>query len=112
MAQEKLGDLVASGGYDWIIGKWVATTDEGQKVESNFDWALDKYAVLNGLPDGGLHVPGHLTLSPTDEEAVDEGADSRGGIWKGSWSPDGEGLVRKVEHTSPDGQVRKGEIVL
>jgi hypothetical protein len=109
-AQEKLGDLIASGGYEWIIGRWVATTDEGQKVECTFDWAVDKCAVLNGLRMGDFAYQGIVTLSPTDQGAVDVGADGRGGIWKGTWSPAGEGLVRKVEHTSSDGQVRKGEI--
>lgn len=109
-AQEKLGDLIASGGYEWIIGKWVATTDEGQKVESNFNWAADKCAVLNELRMGDFNYQGIVMLSPQDQEAVDQGADSRGGTWKGTWAPAGEGLVRKVEHTSPDGQVRKGEI--
>jgi hypothetical protein len=111
MAQEKLGDLVAAGGYDWIIGKWVATTDDGQKAESNFDWALDKYVVLNDLRIGDFQYQGMITLPPGGGEAFDEGADTRGGIWKGSWSPEGDGLVRRVEHTSPDGQARKGDIV-
>ena len=110
VAQEKLGDLIASGGYEWIIGKWVATTDDGQKVESNFDWAADKCVVLNDLRMGDFKYRGIVTLSPTDQQAVDEGADSRGGTWKGTWSAEGDGLVRRVEHTSPDGQVRKGEI--
>ena len=26
-AQDKLGDLVAEYGYDWMIGKWSATSD-------------------------------------------------------------------------------------
>ena len=111
VAQEKLGDLVASGGYEWIIGRWVAGTDEGQKVEFNFDWALDKRVVLNSLQMEDFKYQGIITLSPTDQEAVDQGVDSRGGTWKGTWSPDGEGLVRKVDHLGPDGQARKGDIV-
>ncbi len=110
-AQETLGDLVAAGGYDWIIGKWVATTDDGQKAESNFDWALDKRVVLNDLQVGDFKYQGMVMLPPGGGDAFDEGADTRGGIWKGSWSPDGDGLARRVEYTSPDGQVRKGEIV-
>jgi len=111
VAQEKLGDLVASGGYDWIIGKWVATTDDGQKAQSNFDWALDKCVVLNDLQVGDFKYQGLIMLPPGGGDAFDEGADTSGGIWKGSWSPEGDGLVRRVEHTSHDGQVRKGDIV-
>ncbi len=112
VAQETLGDLVASGGYDWIIGRWVANTDDGQKVEFDFAWALDKHVVLNSLQMGDFKYQGLITMSPTDQEAVDQGVDNRGGLWKGVWSPEGEGLVRKVEHASPDGQVRKGDIVV
>ncbi len=111
VAQEKLGDLVAAGGYDWIIGKWVATTDDGRKAESNFDWALDQYVVLNDLSVGDFRYQGMIMLPPGGGDAFDEGADTRGGIWKGSWSPEGDGLARKVEYTSPNGQVRKGDIV-
>jgi hypothetical protein len=112
MAQETLGDLVASGGYDWIIGRWVADTDDGRKVECNFTWALDRHVVLNGMRMGDFQYEGLITMSPVYQEAVDQGADNRGGLWKAVWSPEGDGLVRKVEHTSPDGQVRKGDIVV
>jgi hypothetical protein len=111
LAQEKLGDLVAAGGYDWIVGRWMASADDGQKVEFNFDWALDKCAVLNSLRMGDFQYQGLITLSPTDQGAVDQGVDNRGGMWKGTWTPDGDGLVRKVEHVGSDGQTRKGDIV-
>ncbi len=111
VAQQTLGDLVASGGYDWIIGRWVASADDGQEVRFTFDWALDKHAVLDSLQAGDFKYQGIIRLSPTGEEAVDQGADSRGGTWKGAWSPEGDGLVRRVEHLSADGQMRKGDIV-
>ncbi|RPJ84753.1 MAG: hypothetical protein EHM13_03230 [Acidobacteria bacterium] len=89
----------------------MAATDDGQKAESNFDWALDKYVVLNDLKVGDFKYQGMIMLPPGGGDALDEGADTAGGIWKGSWSPDGDGLVRRVEHTNHDGQVRKGEMV-
>lgn len=110
-AQETLGDLVASGGYDWIIGRWVAGADDGRAVEFAFEWALDKHMVLNRLQMGDFGYLGLITLSPAGEEAIDQGADSRGGTWKGTWSPEGDGLVRRVEHMNPDGETRKGDIV-
>ncbi len=112
VAQETLGDLVSSGGYDWIIGRWAASPDDGQKVEFDFAWALDKHVVLNSMQAGDFRYQGLITMSPTDQEAVDQGVDNRGGLWKGVWSPEGDGLVRKVEHTGPNGQVRKGDIVV
>ena len=108
VAQQTLGDLVASGGYDWIIGRWVAATDEGQKVEFTFDWTLDKHAMLNSLQMGDFQYQGIIRLARTGDEAIDEGADSRGGIWKGAWSPDGDGLVRRVEHMTRRRPVTQG----
>ena len=78
VAQEKLGDLVASGGYDWIIGKWVATTDDGQKAQSNFDWALDKCVVLNDLRVGDFTVPGHHHVAAGRRGCVRRGRRHRG----------------------------------
>ncbi len=110
-AQQKLGDMVTEGGYDWIIGRWVAETDNGEKVEVKYDWAIDKHAVLSEISMGDFRYRGLVMLSPTSGEACEAGADNRGGTWKGAWSPDGAGLVQRIEHTSADGQVRKGELV-
>ncbi len=44
-AQQKLGDLVTEGGFDWIAGKWVAETDEGQELQIIYKWELDKHLV-------------------------------------------------------------------
>ncbi len=110
-AQEKLGDLVAQGGYDWLMGRWVATTDQGEKVEFRYDWAMDKYIVVADTIMGNFKYHGIIMLSPNSYEPMGFGADNRGGLWKGTWSEDPAGLVNRIEHTSPDGQVRKGDIV-
>jgi len=111
VAQQRLGDLVAEGGYDWMIGRWAATTDDGQKIEFEYSWGLDKNIVLNGFRMGDFTYHGMIMLAPSGMEASDMGADSRGGIWKGTWYDDFDGLVRRTEYTQADGQVHKGEIV-
>ncbi len=110
-AQEKLGDLVAQGGYDWLMGRWVATTDEGQKVEFRYDWAMDKQIVVADTIMGDFKYHGLVMLPANSYEPVGFGADNKGGLWKGTWSEDPAGLVNRIEHTSADGQVRKGDIV-
>jgi hypothetical protein len=110
-AQQKLGDLVVEGGYDWIIGRWAATSDNGDKVEVKYDWAIDKHAVLSEIAMGDFRYRGLVMLSPVTGEAFEAGADNRGGTWKGAWSPEAAGLVQRIEHTGPDGAVRKGELV-
>jgi hypothetical protein len=112
VAQVKLGDLVAAAGYDWMMGDWVATGDNGQKAEFIFDWGLDKRVLLNRLQMGDFQYQGMITLAPSGLEAVEWGADNRGSTWKGTWSADLDGIVRKVEHLGTDGQTHKGEIVI
>ena len=111
VAQQKLGDLVAEGGYDWMIGRWAATTDDGQKVEFEYSWGLDKYVVLNDFRMGEFTYHGMITRAPSGMEACDMGADNRGGIWKGTWYDGFDGLIRRTEFTQANGQVYKGEIV-
>jgi hypothetical protein len=112
VAQVKLGDLVAIAGYDWMMGDWVATGDNGQKAQFIFDWALDKRVLLNRLQMGDFQYQGMITLAPSGQEAVEWGVDNRGGTWRGTWGADLDGIVRKVEHLGTDGQVHKGEIVI
>jgi len=111
VAQQKLGDLVAQGGYDWLFGRWVATTDQGEKVEFRYDWALDKQVVVSDTIMSGFKYHGMATLSPNGYEVLGFGADNRGGVWKGTWSEDPAGLVNRIEATSSSGEVRKGDIV-
>lgn len=110
-AQQKLGDYVAQGGYDWVIGRWVATTDQGEKVEVRYDWVCDKYAVAATTTMGGFRYEGVIVLSPVGAEVFEVGADNRGGTWKATWSEDSAGLLRRIEYTSPTGEVRKLDIV-
>ena len=112
VAQVKLGDLVAVAGYDWMIGDWAATGDNGQKAEFIFDWTLDKRVLLNSLQMGDFQYRGMITLALSGLEAVEWGVDNRGGTWNGTWGADLGGIVRKVEHLGTDGQTRKGEIVI
>jgi hypothetical protein len=110
-AQQTLGDLVAEGGYDWIIGRWVATTDEGRELEFKYDWALEKRVVLAEAALGEFKYRGMIVLSPVTGEISEVGVDNRGGTWKGTWSEDAPGLAHRIEHTSAEGTVNKGEIL-
>jgi hypothetical protein len=110
-AQQKLGDMVAEGGYDWIIGRWAAETDNGGKVEVKYEWTVDKHAVLSDISLEGFRYRGLVMLSPVSGEVLEAGVDNRGGTWKGIWSPDAAGLVQKTEQTGADGQVHKIELV-
>jgi hypothetical protein len=110
-AQQKLGDMVAESGYEWMAGRWVASTDQGQEIVYEQKWILDRHAGLVDLKMGDFKYAGLIMLKPGSDEVVQLGADNKGGTWKGTWTEDYAGAVQRMEHTDPYGEVNKAEVV-
>ena len=102
-AQEKLGDFVAEYGYDWMIGNWSATSDDGGQVELEYKWILDKYAMCVNVKIGDFKYHGMIMLVPSREEVVQLGADNMGGTWNGTWTEDSDGAVNRNKRLDADG---------
>jgi hypothetical protein len=111
VAQQSLGDLVAEGGYDWLIGKWIATTDEGDQLVFEQKWTLDRQAILVDFKMRDFKMSAMIVFVPSREEVIQIGADNQGGIWKGTWRDEYGSAVHTMEHTQADGEVQKAEIV-
>jgi hypothetical protein len=110
-AQDSLGDMVYQGGYDWLIGKWVATTEEGQKITFEQRWVLDRHAVVTTSQIGEMKYHGMIMFIPYREEIVQVGADNQGGAWNGTWRDEYGSAVHRMEQKRPDGETRRMEIV-
>lgn len=110
-AQEKLGDVVAENGYDWMIGKWAATDDNGRKVELEYKWILDKYAMCVNVNIGDFKYHGLIMGVPSREEIIQVGADNMGGTWNGTWSEDYEGAVNRNQRLEADGTTETMDMV-
>ena len=106
-AQQKLGDLVTEGGFDWMMGKWVAETNEGQELQIIYKWELDKHLLTVYFKIGSYEHRGMIFYVPTEDKIVQIGADNQGGNGRGTWEPDGNKAVLKYEHTEADGQTNK-----
>ncbi len=106
-AQQKLGDLVTEGGFDWMMGKWVAETDEGQELQIIYKWELDKHLLTVYFKIGTYESRGMIFYMPTENKIVQIGADNQGGNGRGTWGADGNKAVHKYEHTGADGQTNK-----
>lgn len=102
-----LGDVISEYGFNWMIGRWEASTDEGQKITIQYRWALDKNVVLVNFQMGEYAMRGMIFFKPMEEEVVQIGADNRGGHSKASWQPEGDKAVAKYEFISAKGEVRK-----
>ncbi|MFC1603474.1 hypothetical protein ACFL5F_00465 [Planctomycetota bacterium] len=106
-AQEKLGDFVAEGGFDWLIGNWEASSDQGDKIELIYKWELDKHLVTMQLKWPDNEYRAMIFYNPTEEKIVQITVDSKGGTGKGTWEPDGDKAVLKHEHTGSDWETNK-----
>lgn len=110
-AQEKLGDIVAEYGYDWMIGKWSASSNEGQQVEFEYKWILDKCAMSVNVKMGDFKYHGMIMFVPSREEVVQLGADNMGGTWNGTWTEDYDGVVNRNQRLEPDGTTETMDMV-
>ena len=110
-AQQKLGDLVAEGGFDWMIGKWEATTDDGEKIELEYKWELAKHLIVMRLVIPDNEFRSMIFYKPTEDEVVQVTVDKKGGSGKGIWEPQGDKAVLKHEHTDADWQTQKMAII-
>ena len=110
-AQENLGDLVAEYGYDWMIGKWAATGGDGQPVELEYKWILDKCAMCVNVKIGDFKYHGLIMYVPSREEIVQLGADNMGATWNGTWGEDYEGAVNRNQRLEPDGTTQTMDMV-
>lgn len=109
--QEGLGELVAQGGYDWLVGKWVATTSGGDSLVFEQKWTLDRHAIAVDFQMRDFKMSGLIVFVPSREEVLQFGADNQGGIWKGVWRDEYGSAVHGMEHTQADGEIQKAEIV-
>jgi len=110
-AQEKLEDFVAEYGYDWMLGKWAASGDDGRQVELEYKWILDKCAMCVNVNIGDFKYHGLIMLVPFREEIVQIGADNMGGTWNGTWTEDSEGAVNRNHRLKADRTTQTMDLV-
>jgi hypothetical protein len=105
--QEGLGEMVTMGGFEWLLGNWKATTDQGVEVNSFYKWGLNKNLINMGFKMGEFEGRGMIYLDPTNYQVHQVGVDNRGGVAKGTWDADGDKAVARLVYTPPEGEVRR-----
>ena len=106
-AQEKLGDLVTEGGFDWMIGAWTATTDQGDRIDVVWKWDLDKHMLSVSLKWPNYEYRGMIFYVPAEDKITQVGVDNRGGNGKGIWQAEGAKAVHRYDHTDAEGQINR-----
>jgi len=110
-AQEKLGDLVAEMGFDWLAGSWKATTDDGQEIEISYQWSLDRYLATVDFKMGEYAYHGMIFYDAVEQKIVEIAVDNRGGTGKGTWDVEGETAISQSDRRAADGQTMKVAIL-
>lgn len=106
-AQTSLGDLVAEGGYHWIMGRWVGTTDEGDKMLLEYKWELNKYLLTVHLKWPEYEYRGMIFYDAPKDQVIQVGVDAQGGNGKGLWEPMGDKALLKYEHTGANWETNR-----
>jgi len=107
MAQEKLGDLVEEMGFNWMAGRWKATTDDGQDIELSYRWSLDRHLAIVDFKMGEYAAHSMIYYDAVEQKIVEVGVDNRGGTGKGTWDMEGEKAISKSDRRGADGQAMK-----
>jgi len=106
-AQQSLGGIVKEYGFDWIIGRWVATTDEGEKIQIEYEWQLNRHLITLHIKGPDYEYQGMIFYRPAEDEVVQIGVDSKGGNGKGIWDVEGNKAIIKYEHIGADGEANR-----
>ena len=102
---QTMGDLLAQQGFSWMMGTWTTTSDDGQKAQLTFKWAIkDHVGGVEFTSGDGFKLAGIIFMKQAEEKVVMVAADNRGGVWQGEWGSDGYRAILKVENTKPYGE--------
>ena len=108
-AQQSLGEVVAESGFEWMVGKWMAETNDGQELQVVFKWELDKHVISVHFKGPQFEYRGIILYKAAEEQVVQVGADDQGGSARGTWEPDGDRVMLKQERTGGYGEtIRMG----
>ena len=103
-AQQNMGEILKEYGFDWLLGKWVAKTDDGKKIQAYYKLELNNHLVSMGFKSGDLEGRGMIVYVASEEKVIQVGVDNKGGTVKGFWDADGDKVIAKLEYTQADGK--------
>jgi len=106
-AQETLGDLVQQVGCDWMTGKWVGQSDDGDKYQIEYKWEIERHVMSIHFKGFDYEYHGIIYYKAGDEEVVQVGVDNKGGYGKGVWEAEYGTARFRSEHTDEYGEISR-----
>ena len=108
--ESALERMVAEGDSGWMMGRWVASTDEGEATLV-YRWGVEKNAIIVSFKMGDFSYQGMIYCVPGEEKVIEIGVDSKGGITKSEWNVTWDGVVSVRETSQVDGQTQEMGLV-
>ena len=106
-AQQNLGDILKESGFDWLLGKWEATTDDGKKIQAYYKLELNNHLISMGFKSGDFEGRGMIVYVPSEDKVFQVGVDNKGGTVEGFWDADGDKAIAKLKYTRANGQTSR-----
>jgi hypothetical protein len=110
IGQESLKDIVTEQGVSWLIGRWTATTDDGDQIQVSYRWGVEGHAIIMDLKMGDTSSHSMIYYIP-DEAVVSVGIDSKGRVSKGMWESEYGDITSKIKSNDEYGQEQEMGIV-
>ena len=106
-AQVSLAGLADEANAGWMFGTWKTTTDNGDSLQLDVAWDLDKHMVVLTVKTGNVLAKCYTVLEPGAEFPTYFGADNRGTVSKGNWNYEDGELILRLESSRPYESPRK-----
>ncbi|MHC4439845.1 MAG: hypothetical protein ACYS3S_21010 [Planctomycetota bacterium] len=106
-AQDTLGYLMEQTGSEFIVGNWGGESPDGQKFTMEYKWALKPHVLSVHFKGFDFEYHGIIFFNAAEEQVVQVGVDSRGGIGKGTWEAEYGKAIFKSEHPGEYGEVSR-----
>jgi hypothetical protein len=111
-AYQKLGDLMAEKGFEWIVDKWVLSPSSKGMSMIQYEWDLDKHIIHMRMErqHDDFKYCGMIMFNALQKKIIGMGADNKGGVGMVSWRMEDATLVQRYERTGSDGN-DKSEVI-
>ena len=106
-AQDTLGSLMEQTGCEFIVGKWVGESDDGQEFTIEYKWEIKPHILSIHFKGFDFEYHGIIFFNASAEQVVQIGVDSRGGNGKGTWEAEYGKAIFKSEHPGEYGEVSR-----
>ncbi len=104
VGQESLKDLLEQGDFAWMVGRWKATTDDGQDILISYQWSVKGHALISDLKMGEYSSHGIIYYVADEQRARQFSVDSRGQVIQATWEAQDGKAISKTKMTNEYGE--------